>query len=234
MSVVIASTGLSAHRRDEYLQAARLAIDPDRVQIALDLTPGIAVAERVLTEIDHDANRSISAAEARVYSERVLSAIALDVDGMPLRVELVDSAFPAFDTVLLGEGTTRIHAVAPMPRLADGLHHLRYRNAYRADIGVYLANALVPASDRVTVAAQRRDVDQRELLVDFRLRGDSTTRVRQGLSVGFTGALILLVNVWWRRRWLLVSWRISVRRTRQRWSRIFQVQRRDHNHVQQR
>jgi hypothetical protein len=200
MTVVIAGTGVSAHRRDEYLQAARLAIDPERVQIALDLTPGIAVAEGVLTEIDRDANGSISAAEARAYSERVLSAIALDVDGMPLSVALVDSAFPGIGTVRRGEGTTRIHAVAPMPRLPDGVHHLRYRNTYRADIGVYLANALVPASDRVTVASQRRDVDQRDLLIEYRLRGGPTTRVRQGLSVGLTGALVLLVNVWWRLR----------------------------------
>ena len=197
---VIASTGLSAHRRDEYLQAARLAIDPDRVQIALDLTPGIAVAEGILTEIDRDANRAISAAEARAYSERVLSAIALDVDGMPLHVELVDSAFPTIESLGRGEGTTRIHAVAPMPPQADGLHHLRYRNTYRSDIGVYLANALVPTSDLVTVAAQRRDVDQRDLLVGYRLQGDSTTRVRHGLSVGVAGALLLLVNVWWRLR----------------------------------
>src|SRR2546426_8851335 len=92
--------GVSAHRRDEYLQATRLAIDPDRVQIELDLTPGIAVAEVVLAEIDFDADRSISAAEARAYADRVLSAIALDVDGMPLDVELVDSAFPVLDTML--------------------------------------------------------------------------------------------------------------------------------------
>jgi hypothetical protein len=119
---------------------------------------------------------------------------------VPLRVELVDSSFPTIDTVGRGEGTTRIHAVAGMPPLVDGLHHLRYRNTYRPDIGVYLANALIPASDLVTVAAQRRDVDQRDLLVDFRLRGDSTRRVRHGLSVGVAGALVLLVNVWWRLR----------------------------------
>ena len=191
--------GVSAHRRDEYLQATRLAIDPDRVQIELDLTPGIAVAEVVLAEIDLDGDRSISAAEARAYADRVLSAIALDVDGMPLGVELVDSAFSTYDTVLKGEGTTRIQAVAPIPRLADGLHHLRYRNAYRSDIGVYLANALVPASDRVTVTAQRRDVDQRDLIVDYMLRADPATRTRDGLSVGITGALILVANLWWRR-----------------------------------
>ena len=191
---------VSAHRLDEYLQAARIAIEPDRVHLELDLTPGVAVANVVLADIDVDADRSISAAEARAYSKRVLSTVALDVDGMPLRVELVDSAVPTIDSVLNGEGTTRIRAVADVPRLADGLHHLRCRNSYRSDIGVYLANALVPASDRVTVAAQRRDVDQRELVVDYTLRADLATRTRQRLSVGISGALVLIASVWWRIR----------------------------------
>jgi len=190
---------VSAHRRDEYLQAARLAIDPDRVQLELDLTPGIAVAEVVLSEIDSDASRSISAAETRAYSQRVLNAIALDIDGAPLTVELVDADFPEIDTVLNGEGIARIHAVAAMPGLSEGVHHLRYRNRYRPDIGVYLANALVPANDRVAVTAQRRDVDQRDLTIDYTLRADAVTRVRGGLSVGILGAGVLLANVWWRR-----------------------------------
>jgi len=190
----------SAHRLDEYLQAARLAIDPDRVELALDLTAGIAVAEVVLSEIDLDGNGSISDTEARVYSDRVLSAIALDVDGIPLRVELVESTFPTFDSVRQGEGTARIKAAASMPRLADGLHHLRYRNAFRSDIGVYLANALVPASDRVIVAAQHRDFNQRELVIDYMLNGQPTPAARRGLSIGAAGALILIANVWWRTR----------------------------------
>jgi hypothetical protein len=193
------SAEVSAHRRDEYLQAARLAIDPDRVRIALDLTPGIAVAETVLSEIDLDANRSISAAEARAYADRVLSTIALDVDGIPLDVELVDSTFPAIDAVLNGDGTARIQAVASMPRLAEGRHYLRYRNAYRSDIGAYLANALVPEGDRVTISAQRRDVDQRDLVIDYTLRADAAARVRGGFPFAVTGAFILAAHVWWRR-----------------------------------
>jgi hypothetical protein len=198
--VLMSGSWTSAHRRDEYLQAARLGIDPDRVELALDLTAGIAVAEVVLSEIDLDKDGMVSVAEARTYSDRVLSAIALDVDGIPLRVELVDSTFPTFDTVRKGEGTTRIQATASMPRLDDGLHHLRYRNAYRSDIGVYLANALVPASDRVIVAAQRRDVNQRDLVIDYMLSGQRTPAARRGLSVGVAGALILIANVWWRTR----------------------------------
>ena len=200
MTVVATGAGLSAHRRDEYLQAARLAIDPGRVQIEIDLTPGIAVADRVLTDIDRDANGSISAAEARAYAERVLSAIALDVDGIPLGVELVDSVCPSIEAVRQGEGTTRIRATASMPRLAGGPHHLRYRNRYRPDISVYLANALIPDSDRVAVAAQRRDVDQRDLIVDYTLRGDRAASVGQEMPVGVAGACVVLAHVWWRRR----------------------------------
>jgi hypothetical protein len=198
--VLMAGSWTSAHRRDEYLLAARLAIDPDRVELALDLTAGIAVAEVVLSEIDIDKNGLISVAEARAYSNRVLSAVALDVDGIPLRVELVESTFPTFDSVRKGEGTTRIQAAASMPRLADGLHHLRYRNTYRSDIGVYLANALVPASDRVIVAAQRRDLYQRDLVIDYQLSGQPASTARRGLSVGVAGALILIANLWWRTR----------------------------------
>jgi hypothetical protein len=198
--VLMSGSWTSAHRRDEYLQAARLGIDPDRVELALDLTAGIAVAEVVLSEIDLDKDGVVSVAEARAYSDRVLSAIALDVDGIPLRVELVESTFPTFDTVRKGEGTTRIQATASLPRLDDGLHHLRYRNAYRSDIGVYLANALVPASDRVIVAAQHRDVNQRDLVIDYMLSGQRTPTARRGLSVGVAGAIILIANVWWRTR----------------------------------
>jgi nickel/cobalt transporter (NicO) family protein len=197
---VVVSADPSAHRRDEYLQAARLAIDPDRVQIELDLTPGIEAADAVLADIDRDADRTISTAEARAYAARVVGAIALDVDGMPLAVELVDSTVPSIDAVRSGEGTLRIHGVAPVPRLTDGVHHLRYRNGYRADISVYLANALVPTSDRVAVGAQRRDAAQRDLLVDYTLRGGAVARVPRGWSMAVAGALVLLVNVWWRLR----------------------------------
>lgn len=48
----VGGTSLSAHRRDEYLQAARLAIEPGAVHIELDLTPGIALAEAIISDID--------------------------------------------------------------------------------------------------------------------------------------------------------------------------------------
>ena len=197
--VLIAGTSLSAHRRDEYLQATRLAIDPERVEVAVDLTAGIAVADRILAEIDGDADGSISAAERCVYSARLLSTIALDVDGIPLRVELVDSTAPVVEDVRKGEGTLRIRAVASLPKLPAGDHRLRYRNDHRPDVGAYLANTLVPTSSRVTVATQRRDFDQRELIVDYTLRADRAIERRQSMMAAFGGVLMLSAMLWWRR-----------------------------------
>ena len=198
--MVLTTAGSSfAHRRDEYLQATRLAIDPDRVQIELDLTPGIAVAESVLADVDLDRNRSISAGEADAYCARLLSAMVVDVDGRPLALALTSSAFPDVGAMMTGEGTMRLQAVAAMPRLSGGTHRLRYRNSHRSDIAVYLVNALVPASDRVAVAAQRRDVDQRDVTIEYTLRPDAATRIRGGVLVAVAGAVIWLA-VWWRRR----------------------------------
>ena len=182
--IVIATTTtaatlvVSAHRRDEYLQAARLAIEPARVQIHLDLTPGIAVADTVLRQIDRDRTGTISADEGQAYADVVLKAVRLESDGQPLRLELSDRRFPAIEAVRRGEGVIRLEFTAAMPPLSPGAHTLRYRNSHRPEIGVYLANALVPASERLTVTAQRRDVDQRELTVDLVLRPEQTTGVR--------------------------------------------------------
>lgn len=177
-SVTLVTTEVSAHRRDEYLQAARLAIEPDRVRIELDLTPGIAVADRLLEEIDRDRSGAISESEARAYAAAVRNGVSLEVDGKPIDVELIGSRFPSVEAVRLGEGAIRLELAAAAAPLSDGAHRLRYRNAYHSDIGVYLANALVPASDRVSVTAQERDGDQRELTIEFTLRGASALRVR--------------------------------------------------------
>ena len=170
---IVGGAEVSAHRTDEYLQAARLAIQPSRVQIELDLTPGIALAEAILADIDRNRDGSLSAEEQRAYGSLVVSALDLEVDGTPLRLQLDASSFPEADAVRGGEGTIRLHATARLPRVAVGLHHLLFRNRHHPDRSVYLANALVPESDLISVTAQRRDPDQTELTVDYALRAAS-------------------------------------------------------------
>jgi len=197
LAVAIAGAApVSAHRLDEYLQAARVAIDPDRVLVELDLTPGVAVAEKVLSAIDRDRDGRISAEEAKAYAERVLADVSLDLDGTPLAARATESTFPAIDAVRRGEGTIRLRFVAMLPALRPGAHHLRVRNDHQPAIGAYLANALVPTSDLVAVTNQGRDYDQRALDIDYVLRdapGGSWWRAGLGVT-GLFASIALLVR----------------------------------------
>ncbi len=166
-TALVVGAGVSAHRTDEYLQAARLAIEPTGVEIELDLTPGILFAETILADIDRNHDGSLSADEQRVYGSSVVGALQLEVDGARLPLELAVSSFPDPDAIRRGEGTIRIHSPGALRRLPVGVHRLSFRNGHHPEGSVYLANALVPASDRVAVTAQRRDRDQRELMIDF-------------------------------------------------------------------
>jgi hypothetical protein len=197
-TIVGTSPEISAHRRDEYLQAARIEIDLERAHIELDLTAGIAVADLVIAEIDRDRTGTISDEEAEAYAAVVRRAIRLEVDGTPLALQLVDRRFPTIEAVKNGEGAIRIDLAAQMPPLSAGSHHLLYRNSHRVDIGVYLANVLVPVSDLVAVSAQRRDVDQRELIVDYVLRAPPSTAARGRLLAGVASVLFTLAVLWWR------------------------------------
>jgi hypothetical protein len=168
--VLVAVAAPSAHRRDEYLQAARIAVDPERVRIELDLTAGIDVADAVIAGIDRDRDGAIGPAEAQAYVAVVGDAIRLDVDDRPLALELIESTVPDVAAMRTGEAPIRLAWASRLPPLAAGPHQLRYRNAHRAEIGVYLANALVPSSDRIAITGQRRDIAQRELNIDYELR----------------------------------------------------------------
>jgi hypothetical protein len=171
VALAMTSVSLSAHRRDEYLQAARLAIAPSRIELQIDLTPGITVADAVIGEIDRDRDGRLSADEQRAYVLTVLGAIDLQIDGRPLQIEPIGSTFPDLDAVRRGEGTIRFESAVNLPRLSRGEHHLFFRNAHRLGGSVYLANALVPRNDRVKVVAQRRDPEQRDLTIDYVLDG---------------------------------------------------------------
>jgi len=198
--VVAAAGDLGAHRKDEYLQAARIALAPERAHIMLDLTAGIAIADVVLAEIDRDWTGTISADEAAAYAEAVRRDISLDVDGRTLAVELSDTRFPDIESIRKGEGAISLELFAAIPALPAGPHRLRYRNTHHADIGAYLANVLVPDTPRVSIAAQNRDVEQKELVVNYVLNGKSATVSARTYLPDLVGALLIFAAVWWRHR----------------------------------
>ncbi len=99
-----------------------------------------------------------------------LRALTLEVDGTPVRARLGASSFPDVQAMRRGEGTIRLQSAATLPRLSNGPHQLLFRNSHHPVRSVYLANALVPETDRIVVTAQRRNRDQSELIIDYVVR----------------------------------------------------------------
>ena len=161
------SAGVSAHRLDEYLQAARIGVQPDGVSITLDLTPGTEVADSIITMIDRDRDGALSADEQQAYASAVLRALDVRLDGEPLSLRLTSSTFPPVSALRRGEGTIRLRASASHPTLVVGKHQLFFGNGHLARQSVYLANALVPESPRIAVTEQRRDSEQRQLTIYY-------------------------------------------------------------------
>ena len=166
------TTSLSAHRRDALLQAARLDVGQARVAVELDLTPGIALADAVIAEVDVDRDGVLTAEEGQAYARRVANALELSLDGRALQLDAVAATVPDLTALRRGEGTIELRSSIDLPPASASGHRLSFRNTYRGDISVYLANALVPEGDRVVVTAQRRDPEQRSLTIDYRVRAN--------------------------------------------------------------
>ena len=159
----------SAHRVDEYLQATRISVDRDRVNLELSLTPGVSLAPLVFFWIDTDHDGHISRKEGEAYAQQVLGSLDLNVDDRPVSVTLSEQQFPEFREMNLGVGVVRLRASAKLKGIADGNHRVLYRNTHKPEWSVYLANALVPEDDHIEITEQRRDNTQRELTIDYRI-----------------------------------------------------------------
>jgi hypothetical protein len=156
-----------AHRLDEYLQAARVSLSTDGLVVELDLTPGAIVAPSVLAAIDTDRDAQLSLSEQRAYADRVLQDFQVAIDGLALHTAVIRAAYPPVEALTEGEGTIRLEVRATFEQTHAGRHRLILRNDHRPDIGVYLANALVPMTSAIAIKGQYRDGDQRELLVEY-------------------------------------------------------------------
>ena len=194
-TAIVAVADLSAHRRDEYLQAARLALDPGGVQLELDLTPGIAVAEAIIADIDRNRDGALSQDEQQAYASLVLGSLQLEVDGTPVPTRLAGTSFPDVEAMRRGEGAIRLQTTAAFPPLSAGRHQLQFRNGHEPERSVYLANALVPASKTVAVTAQRRDTDQTQLTIEYVLRAAQATSTDKWLLGSFAAAMVVVLGI---------------------------------------
>lgn len=158
-----------AHRLDEYLQAARLGITSTRIELRLDLTPGVAIAEKLLDLIDPHRHDIIPRRELKTYSQRVLQDIHMELDGKPQHLKLVHATFPTRTEMEAGEGTIQLQATAALRKLKAGPHVLLFRNDHLPGMSVYLANALAPENTLIHITQQIRDERQQEYRLYFKV-----------------------------------------------------------------
>lgn len=195
VAAVAAAADLSAHRRDEQLQAARIAIDPDRVAVDLDITPGIDVAAAAIAAIDRDRDGVLSAPERDAYAGTVAAALWLANDHEAHALHVVSATFPDLAAIRRGEGTIALRLRAALGPHNEGRHELTFGNRHDAATSVYLANALVPRDGRVTIAGQRRTASQHELTIQYTVAPAAAPWAAGPSLAALASAAVMLV-VW--------------------------------------
>jgi len=184
--------GVSAHRLDELLQAAKIELQRDAVRVTLDMTPGAAVAEAVIRAVDRNGDEQMATNEQQAYGTAVVGALMLTLDGVSLPAAVEHLTFAEGPALRRGEGAIRLVVTARHQALAPGRHQLHFSNAYSPERSVYLANVLVPQDGRTTVQQQRRSADQRELTIEYSLSSPVERIVAPALMVG---GLVVFLSV---------------------------------------
>ena len=188
-----------AHRLDEYLQAAQIAIEPGRVIVDLYLTPGVEVAPGILRAIDRSGD-GVGADDLARYSAQLLPHLRLSADGTDLALAVTGHEAAPLAALLEGVGAIHITVEAALPPRA-GSHSLVFRNTFESGMGVYLANAMLPRSRHITVARQRRDERQQQLQIEY--------NVAEG--VGLPGVVVAGNAIWLALLAMIIYWRRSGR-----------------------
>jgi hypothetical protein len=181
-----------AHRVDEYLQATRIAMGVDRIDLEIDLTPGMRMASQVAGWIDANGDGSITGTEGNHYGHEMLRSLTLSVDGRSVPISFVGIQVPELRGMQLGTGTIRVRAAAVVPATGAGQHRVLYSNTHRSESSVYLVNALVPADSRIQIHGQRRDTLQHSLTLEYTVAADPTWTPL--LLVGLAAAGVLGVS----------------------------------------
>ena len=205
--ILAAATPAFAHRLDEYLQAATIAVEKDRVRTELRLTPGVEVFPAILAAIDADRNGVFSDTEQRAYATRVRRDLTLAVDGDRLKLRLISSTFPTIQEMSHGLGTIALTFESDVPH-GGGERTLVFENRHLSGIAVYLVNGLVPTDPDIRAGAQRRNRRQSHYALDYMQAGAaprSSLSALSSISDRWLGAIALTLLVSIALLWIQVS-----------------------------
>jgi hypothetical protein len=167
LALLAVPSAVFAHRDDQYLQATLVVIEPSGVRLQINLTPGVAVAEPVLTEIDRDRDGAITKHEAASYAKLLKRDLTLRMDGRKLDLKLSASEFVPPAELRTGSGTIQMEFSAISGALAAGRHRLTIENRHLTKMSVYLINAAQPRFATVQIDRQNRNDNQSAGEIEF-------------------------------------------------------------------
>jgi len=156
----------AAHRLDEYLQAMLVFIEPSGIQLQINLTPGVEVADQVLARIDRDDDGVISKDEAGAYAELLKRDLSVRLDGHNVGLKLTGYEFPKPSELRSGLQIIQVEFTA-ICDFDAGPHELIVENSHVPTASVYLFNAAKSKSGAVQVISQNRNNDQSVGEIEF-------------------------------------------------------------------
>jgi hypothetical protein len=148
-----------AHEVDEYVQAALLSLERDRIDVQLRLVPGAEVFSQVFASIDANGDGVVSEAERQAYARAVVRDLAFTLNGERVTPEIGSIVFPPAD--LMKEGLGEIQLALRVPVASSTPHQtLVLENHHQHAISAYLVNCLKPRDISLHIVSQRRSADQ--------------------------------------------------------------------------
>ncbi len=167
LALLAAPHAAFAHQLDEYLQATLVSIEAETVRLHLSLTPGVAIASQVLSNIDLDHDDVISATEAAAYTASLKRDLTVRLDGRVIALKLHASQFPAPAELRTGWEIIVVEFRGKLGPLAAGTHRLTLENRHWPAISGYLVNAALPGTNTIRILAQKRNQNQSSADIQF-------------------------------------------------------------------
>lgn len=123
----LAAAPAAAHTADELLQQAYLTPTASRLEIQLDLTPGVLVAPAFARTVDTDGDGKFGSAETAAHVRRVASALEVRVDGRAVALKVTGSTYPPYELLAAAGGSVSVEALADLPA---GARAVTFTNGY--------------------------------------------------------------------------------------------------------
>jgi hypothetical protein len=201
LALVAFPPGVFAHRLDEYLQATLVAIEPGGIRLEINLTPGVAVAEKVLALIDRDRDGVISTNEAAAYAELLRRDLNVRLDQRRVQLKLTASNFAEPAELRRGSGIIQVEYSVETGALGAGPHKLTLENRHLPGASVYLFNAAHPGSDSMRITGQKRNQNQSTGEITFDYHPPPNPSRPAGIIISLAAlSVVLFAGVWQARK----------------------------------